>query len=319
MKRVFLTIVLIVIASSIYIGYKWATFDHEGKDNDTGNESAQSQEVEASDSKVYDQFWSNLVNGLSERSHLLLNEDDFHLMGFNDNVSLFSMNGDNLELSVTSHSYEFDDQGKAKSSMFYDFYDVEEDYDLSEDIKGIITLDKDLDEYSFMQTNQAINDNPIMVTIQDLEHIEDFKEVLDNLDIPEQKEYTEDEFIDLIDIEVNDLLAFNLDQADLELRGFDIFKYRGKSDLMIFYKATVDEEDISVHLQIEKDPGMDREDEAIELDNGRTIYLIDSSYPVYYFTDSGYRYEISFTDADDIDQEAKESLLEHLNVPLLSE
>lgn len=336
MKKVFLTIVLIVIASSIYIGYQWATFDHEEAEKDPKTEAPAQQDsndnendekdkkdekdvqLSQSESVAYDDYWKSLIDDFNEQTHLLFNEDDFHIMGFLQDVVLFSTVGENGKTTVTEHSYQFDEQGEPESDIFYELNDVKEEYDINKDIKGLIVEKDHSPKYSFIQTNGSEDKAAIQIENRESESIEDFKKMLDKLDFPEEKQYTEEAFIDLIEVDVDDLIAFNLDHEDITLNGIDIFKYKGQTDVTIYYIFTVEDKEIMVSIRIEDDPGTGSTEDPIQLDNGLTVYPMDLSQSVYTFTDQGFKYVVTFVDDKTIDSELLEGYLEHLNVPLLS-
>src|SRR5690625_1958280 len=195
MRQVLLTIVLIIIATSIYIGYKWVTFDHEGAKEDAkteetvqkeSNDEDDDNDSNQSDAMTYDEYWSNLLKDFNKRTHLLFNEVNFHIVGFLHTTDLFSMHGENMETTVTGHVYRFDDQGETDSDSFTDNHDVNKDYALNEDIKGVITYDNSSRKFSFVQTNGKENEDPIRISSRESDSVEDLQEVLDSLEPPEE-------------------------------------------------------------------------------------------------------------------------------------
>jgi len=325
MKKIFLTIALIVLASSIYIAYKWVSFDEGGATNQTKSEEKKQVDdvssephIGESKSRAHDEFWNDILKGFNEQTHLLFNEESFHILGFKNNISLFSILDENMETTVTSHTHHFDDQGQPVSETFNEAYGVKEEYELNQDIKGIISYSDESEEYSFIQTDNKYGDFPMIISNSDIKSIEEFKDILDNLNLPEEKQYSEEEFIDLVDMNLDDLLAFNLDAEGINLNGMDIFKYDGKAEITIYYEIDIDGEEIFTSISINETINSELPGQAIELDNGRTLNLLSEEYANYVFTENGYDYNVTFLDKETDKLDKKEAILEHLNVPLFN-
>ena len=329
MRRVLLTLVIIILASSIYIGYNWATTedDDRGKasnmpetvqngSNDEKNDNNHNENIQAN-SMTYEEYWNNLLEEFNEETHLLFNENNIHIIGFLHSTTLYSMNGQQMETTVTSHSYYFDELSEVEKDSFYDFHEYQEDYELNTDIKGMITYDESSKKYSFYQTNGTREQSPILIRSRSSESVDDLKKVLDELEAPKVKEYNEEAFMDLIGMDMSHLLAFQLDDPAINLDGIDLLKYEGETELTIYYEIDIDGELDYTSINIKEASDFENHGEAIELNNGLTIYLIDKAKSIYGFTENDYDYLVTFFDDKSNNLAEKESILELLNVPLL--
>src|SRR5699024_1398094 len=298
MKNVFLTILLIIITSSIYIGYKWVTVDEKPEKNvkvEVANDNDDELIIEEQASSIYEDLFDEILQALNEQSHLIQGEN-VHIISLLDKTDLISnLNIDGQDVSISAHTYSFDDvREPVNEDVFNQYYTKESDYDVNDEIEGIIAYDEVFEEYVFLQTNRKQIDYPLSIQLRGSEKAEEIIDILEEIELKEEREITKEEmFADYINMDIDNLYAFNLDNDDIELRLVDIFKFNGEASLNLQYNFQIDGEEVSGVLEIREARNVHLSGKELTLDNRRTVYKTEADYIEYRFVDQGYEYQFN--------------------------
>lgn len=324
MKKVILTIVLIIVAVGFYFGFKALTYEpKEEPERNVKIENNENVEKEAviaeSDSTVYKEFYEAFLEAANKNIILLQSEDDFMISYTYDSFSALSTfeSGD-YQFGIGYHASTFDENREPLEENIFDLYfEKIEDYDLG-DIEGIIAKDLVFDHYTFLSTKEV--DGVLLdLSIKNVEDIDEIKEALEQVELNrELPKMTTERIAELTDIHLDDVLAFNLDDESINLINMELQKNPNNTQFSITYDLDGERSfDVLLNIsQLNEEEELDILGKAIELDNGRTVYRNDSLSSNYTLQEGSYLYRIVFLKTE-MTEEEELDILNKLNVKML--
>lgn len=327
MKKALFLISLIIIATFVYIGYLAVTNNPEentnnmknGEDEDNRSTEETNKEIQIKtlQSNEYDRAFESLYDSFNAHTDLLFDDENFGMSYMGELFFLNSSIDREAKIRAGEHVYpvtndEFDDTFKEEHTVL-------ESYELTNEITGVIAQNKINDEFNFFQSNENNKPSKLQITHGSAMDVDEMKRFLDSLEIPEERKYSKSEFFDLLTIDFNELYALNIDESDIEFYGIDINVFENSGRMVLNYRVKLGETSLFIGVQIERTEEIDYDATPIQLNNGRTIYEVGTDHKAHVWQDEGYEYRVTFYNDESIKRDDKEAILEHFNVPFLSE
>lgn len=316
MRKVMLTIVLIIVAVAFYYSFKALTYEPKEEQEKNDNEEKET-EIRENDSKTYEEFYDSFLKEANANKVLLQSEDHFTMNFIHEIYSaLATIESNDYELDIRKHTIKFNENREPnKEEVFEQYYEKIEDFDLG-DIEGIIAKHILFEEYVFMSIEE-IDGVLLEIAIKDVEDVDEVKETISqvelNRDIPA---VTTERIAELTDINLEEVLALNLENDLINLINMQLHKSIYSTDFTLVY-ALDGGHSYDLELKIEQlnEEELEFSGKEIELENGRTVYHEDTFSANYVFQDGNYLYSVVFMDEPTEEKELE--ILNEINVKML--
>ena len=256
----------------------------------------------------YTEMVDDILEAINENGHLLPDEDSFTVRyDSQGDISFKTKEGYNEFYG--SHTYTI--REGEQDDDFDKRHHIVEDYQLTDDIKGVITEDEVGRTHSFFQTNMAEDEHGLYITNGRDKSLDETKAYLDKFEPGSERDWSYKDLNDEMTIDLNDIKLLDIKDENYEkvilglvvqdLLGFMTAEYHGlevngeKYIVMISYDAN----------------GYPMEEEATyETKGGKTVYDFLGGHGQYLWIDDDIYYVLAYVPMGHNQALSEEDILE---------